>query len=84
MTPPLLNAASVQFQHRASDKAFNLQRIQEFSRRAAARNTQIVAFPEMCITGYWHVPKLDWAEIDALAEPLDGPSIGIVAKLAAQ
>ena len=84
MTPPLLNAASVQFQHRASDKAFNLQRIQEFSRRAAAKNTQIVAFPEMCITGYWHVPKLDWAEIDALAEPLDGPSIGVVAKLAAQ
>ena len=77
-----LKVSSVQFQHRASDKAYNLQRIAEFTRQALRGGTQLVVFPEMCITGYWHVPKLDRAGLEALAEPLDGPSIGHVAALA--
>ncbi len=32
----------------------------------------MIAFPEMCITGYWHVRKLSHSEVDALAEPFPG------------
>lgn len=79
-----LRVSSVQFQHRAGDKVYNLQRVAEFTRQAARGGSQLVVLPEMCITGYWHVPKLDEAGLRALAEPLDGPSIGIVAALARQ
>ncbi|WP_035052868.1 nitrilase family protein [Andreprevotia chitinilytica] len=81
-TTQSLRAASVQFQHRAGDKAYNLARIAEFTADAAARQVQLLAFPEMCITGYWHVPKLDRSGVEALAEPLDGPSIKVVQALA--
>ena len=79
-----LNAASVQFQHRAGDKIYNLNRITEFVESAAEKGTQLLVFPEMCITGYWHVTQLDAAGIAELAEPLDGESISQVAKLARQ
>ncbi|PIO97391.1 nitrilase family protein [Pleomorphomonas carboxyditropha] len=79
-----LKVSTVQFQHRAGDKAYNLQRIAEFTRQALREGSQLVVFPEMCITGYWHVPKLDAAGLQALAEPLSGPSITAVAALARQ
>jgi predicted amidohydrolase len=31
---------------------------------------EIIAFPEMCLTGYWHVRKLTREAFDALAEPV--------------
>lgn len=79
-----LTVSSVQFQHRAGDKAYNLQRIADFTDAAARGGSQLVVFPEMCVTGYWHVPKLDATGLMALAEPLDGPSISAVAALARQ
>lgn len=78
----MLKASSVQFQHRANDKAYNLGRIAFFAEQAARDGSQLVAFPEMCICGYWHVPKLDGEALHALAEPLSGPSIADVARLA--
>ena len=74
--------SSVQFQHRASDKTYNLSRIDHFTQKAIEADCQLVAFPEMCISGYWHVPKLDAASLHALAEPLAGPSIAHVSQLA--
>ena len=74
--------SSVQFQHRANDKAYNLSRIVHFTNEAVQAGSQLVVFPEMCIGGYWHVPKLDGAGLDALAEPLSGPSVSCVAALA--
>lgn len=79
-----LRAASVQFQHREGDKAYNLSRMRDFVAAAQAQGVQLLIFPEMCITGYWHVPKLDAAGLEALAEPVDGPSITAMAALAAQ
>ena len=79
-----LRVASVQFQHRAGDKAYNLDRVAAFARQAARKGAALVALPEMCISGYWHVPGLDRAGLDALSEPLpDGPSAGAVRRLAA-
>ena len=70
-----LRAAAVQFQHRPGGKDYNLGKIETFTARAASLGVELVVFPEMCITGYWHVRKLDRPEIDALAEPVpEGPS----------
>jgi predicted amidohydrolase len=77
-----LKVSSVQFQHRANDKAFNLSRIVHFTHEAIRSGSQLVVFPEMCICGYWHVPKLDGAALHALAEPVSGPSVSFVAALA--
>jgi predicted amidohydrolase len=69
-----IRVATVQFQHAPGDKAYNLERVRHFAREAAARGAEIVAFPEMCLTGYWHVRKLSGDDFRALAEPVpDGP-----------
>lgn len=67
-----IRAASVQFNHRPGDKAANLARIAAFVREAAARKVDLLVFPEMCITGYWHVRNLSREGIAALAEPVPG------------
>jgi len=65
-----IRAASVQFQHRPGDLEHNLGRVRAFVAEAAAREVELIVFPEMCLTGYWHVRNLSREEIDALAEPV--------------
>ncbi|WP_394788530.1 nitrilase-related carbon-nitrogen hydrolase [Rhodoferax sp.] len=77
-----LRAACVQLQHRANDRAYNLAQIDHFVAQAQAQQVQLLVFPEMCISGYWHVRKLDVPALEALAEPVDGPSIRHVVQLA--
>ena len=60
-----LRAATVQFQHRANDKNYNLSTMERFITEAAEQQIQLLAFPEMCITGYWHVRHLSDAEVRA-------------------
>lgn len=67
-----IRVASVQFCHRPSDKQYNLSVIENFIVKAHQENVRILAFPEMCITGYWHVPDLSHEEVDDLAERADG------------
>ncbi|HET6569536.1 MAG TPA: nitrilase family protein [Rhodothermales bacterium] len=70
-----IRVASVQFHHAPGDKDHNLQKINAFVEQAAGRGVKLIAFPEMCITGYWHVRKLSQEEVQALAEPVpSGPS----------
>ena len=70
-----IRVAAVQFQHAAGDKAYNFGRIRHFVTKAAGARVEMIAFPEMCLTGYWHVRKLSRAAFEALAEPVpDGPS----------
>jgi predicted amidohydrolase len=70
-----LRTASVQFQHFAGDKQANLEKIRAFVARAAGERVELIVFPEMCITGYWHLRKLSREEMEALAEPVpDGPA----------
>jgi len=70
-----IKAASVQFNHKPGDKHYNLAKIREFVELAAAKKVDLLVFPEMCITGYWHVRNLDKPEIELLAEPVPtGPS----------
>ena len=79
----LIKAAVIQFQHQAGDKKYNLMMMEKFIGQAAIEGVKILAFPEMCITGYWHVPKLSVAGVEALAEPVEtGPSVGLIRALA--
>ena len=49
-------------------------RVRHFVTEAARSGVEIIAFPEMCLTGYWHVRKLSREAFEALAEPVpDGP-----------
>lgn len=77
-----IRVASVQFQHSPGDKPFNLDVIRKFVQQAAEQDVRIIAFPEMCITGYWHVRNLTREQIEALAEPVPaGPSTEILLSL---
>jgi len=67
-----IRVATVQFQPQPGDKAHNLARVRQFVTEAAASAVEIIAFPEMCLTGYWHVRKLPREGIEALAEPVPG------------
>ena len=78
-----VRVASVQFQHKAGDKPYNLGRINSFARKAAAKGVALVAFPEMCISGYWHVPGLSTAGLRDLSETIpEGSSTAEVRSLA--
>ncbi len=78
-----LRAATVQFQHRANDKNYNLSTMERFIAQAAEQQVQLLAFPEMCVTGYWHVRHLSDAEVRALAEPIvSSPSLARIRPLA--
>ena len=80
-----IRVATVQFQHAAGDKAYNLGRIRYFVDEAARSGVEIVAFPEMCLTGYWHVRKLSAEAVRGLAEPVPGgPSAQALLALARQ
>ncbi len=68
--------ASVQFEHRDGDKAYNLDRIQELTRRAVDRGAEAVSFHECCISAYSFVQPMAKAELLDLAEPIPGgPSV---------
>ncbi|MGC9328862.1 MAG: nitrilase-related carbon-nitrogen hydrolase, partial [Candidatus Hinthialibacter sp.] len=69
-----LRAASVQFEHKPNDKSANLQIIQYFVKQASQSNVEIIAFPECCLTGYWHLRNLSPEQLAQIAEPAgDGP-----------
>lgn len=70
-----IRVAAVQFQHAPGDKEYNLGRVHYFAAEAARQNVEIIAFPEMCLTGYWHTRKLGREAFASLAENVpDGPS----------
>ncbi len=63
-----LRAAAVQFQHAPGDKSANLAAVRGFVERAAGDGVELIAFPECCISGYWHLRKLSCDELAELAE----------------
>lgn len=70
-----ITVATVQFNHRPGDKDYNFSRVEHFVKQAAKKRVKIIAFPEMCLTGYWHVRNLGQPEIQALAEPVPQGSL---------
>jgi predicted amidohydrolase len=74
-------AGAVQYNHRPRDKACNLARIEHLVREAADASAKLLLFPEMCITGYWHVIDMERDQIRALSETVFGPSIQVIKQL---
>jgi len=77
-----LRCATVQFEPRPDDKEHNLDVLRGFAASAAAEGVKLVAFPEMCSIGYWHLRNYTAEQLHALAEPLDGPTVSDVGELA--
>ena len=67
-----LRVASVQMESVPVDKAANFAKIRTLAARAAADGAQVIVFPELCTTGYWHLLQLSEVELSALAEPVPG------------
>ena len=65
-----IRAASVQFNHKPGNKNYNLEKIEAFTLEASEKNVDLIVFPEMCITGYWHVRHLSKKEVASLSEPV--------------
>ena len=79
----MIRAASVQFNHRAGDLAYNFSRVEYFCQQAAEQGVQLILFPEMCLSGYWHLRNLDRPALTALSETVpDGPSTRRLSRLA--
>ncbi len=71
-----LRVATAQFENRDNDKAYNLGRIRELTRRAAEQGAEIVSFHEACIPAYSWIQPLGHAELRAVAEPVpEGDSV---------
>ncbi len=59
--------------------------VRSFVAQASAEQVDLLVFPEMCITGYWHVRSLSRDAIDALAEPVpNGPTTEALLSLASE
>ena len=71
-----IRVGAAQFEHRNGDKAYNLSRIRDLTRRAVEEGAEIVSFHECSISGYTFLQHLGRDELANLAEPVpDGPSV---------
>ena len=78
-----IRVASVQFNHQPGDKTANMATIRGFVGAAKSQDVDLMVFPEMCVTGYWHVRNLDRAGVEGLAEPVpDGETTKALLELA--
>jgi len=78
----MIKAASIQFNHTPGNKEQNLETIRHYCEEAASEGVEIIVFPEMCITGYWHVRNLEREPIESMAEAVpNGPSTQAVVEL---
>ena len=70
--------AAVQFDCKLNDPATNLAAITRLLNEAADRGANLIAFPELALTGYGY-PTRD--AVESVAEPIPGPSTEVVAQL---
>jgi predicted amidohydrolase len=71
-----LRIATAQFENSSGDKNFNLNVIEEITRKAADEGAQVIAFHECSITGYTFAQHLSREQMLDLAEVIpEGPSI---------
>jgi predicted amidohydrolase len=78
-----IRIAAAQFEYRNGDKAHNLSRIRELTRRAVEQGAEIVCFHECCISAYTFVQTFSKSQLDELAEPVpDGDSTRALIEIA--
>lgn len=71
-----MNITLGQFEPILGDKTKNLQKMKEIMEEAAGQNSNLVLFPELCLTGYF-IQDLE----EDMSEPIDGPSIQYMQEL---
>lgn len=70
-----IKVASTQINHKPGDKEYNLSLVEQMCYKAYKEGVQIISFPEMCITGYWHIRNLERKKLVELGEdPINGPT----------
>src|SRR5262245_37275843 len=74
-----LTVAAVACQSRVRDTEFNLGRIEHWARQAAGKGAELALFPECGIHCWWQN-----RDNRKFAEPIDGPSIQRLTRLAAE
>ncbi|MEX0937971.1 MAG: nitrilase family protein [Pirellulales bacterium] len=80
-----IRVAAVQFQHAPGEKSTNLRTMLDFVRQAAEQSVELIAFPECCISGYWHLRQLSREGLLNLAEPVpDGTASRTLRQWAAE
>jgi len=80
-----VRVAAVQFEHAPGNKQPNLEKVRRFVEKASQEGVAMIAFPECCITGYWHLRRLSRDALMELAEPVfAGPSSQALVSLAAE
>jgi predicted amidohydrolase len=67
--PSSRRVATVQFQSVPDDIPANLAIVDAFTEEATTAGAVLVAFPEMCLLGYWHLRNHDEATLHGLAQP---------------
>ncbi|MFO0952636.1 MAG: nitrilase-related carbon-nitrogen hydrolase [Isosphaeraceae bacterium] len=78
-----IRVAATQFEHRDGDKAHNIGRVRELTRRAVEQGAEVVCFHECCLSGYTYQQNLDREGFVAVAEPVpDGPTVRALMGLA--
>lgn len=75
----MMRLAALQMQSAGGDVAANLRRVETAAREAASGGATLLVTPELALTGYGVGEQMN-----ALAEPPDGPSIARLAAIAAE
>lgn len=83
-SPASLRVSVVQFEPVPDAPDENLAIVRAHAEAAAADGVALVAFPEMCLLGYWHLRRQTAERLHELAEPADGPHVSAVSALAAE
>ncbi|WP_144150359.1 nitrilase-related carbon-nitrogen hydrolase [Paraburkholderia sp. BCC1885] len=84
LSVPTLRVASIPLRSCRGEAARNVARVGQWLERAARESIGLVVFPEICLAGYGSLAKLHRDELEALAEPLDGPSLRAVTRAVEQ
>jgi len=80
-----IRAATAQFQHAPGQFEANLATVAKLALRAAEQGAKIIAFPECCLSGYWHLRNLSREEFAAVSERVpEGRSTQSLLKLSKQ
>lgn len=79
-----LRVAVVQFEAVPDDVDANLETVRGLSLRAVADGVQMIAFPELCLLGYWHLTRQSASRLRELAQPRDGRAVTQVQRLAVE
>ncbi len=80
MAAQMFRVASISLASRRENIAQNVVDVAKRLAQASRDKISLAVFPEHCLVGYGSMAALRRNELDALAEPLDGPSIKAVAK----